>query len=74
MSWVMSTNSTEQAGALGIGVQEIVEACESPDWTYESVLYQGSYVAIGGRVQVHHDRNNQIILGVSWRWRNDLDG
>ena len=75
LDWYLTESAIEKAKSLGVAQQEMVSACEHPDWVYESTVHAGTHIANGGRLSVTHDMSNKVILSVSWRhetWRRPL--
>ena len=65
--WVLTPSAKEAAERMGAGEREIVTTFEQPDWVYESQVFAGAKVALGGRLAVAHDETSKIVLHVSWR-------
>lgn len=64
---MLTDNAVYAAKRLTVGVREIVNDCENPEWVYESSVYNGATVAVGGRLTVSYDASNGVILDVAWR-------
>lgn len=67
-NWILTESAKGIIELMGVGEREAIVTCEQPDWIYESQVFAGAKVALGGRLAVAHDETNKIVLHVTWRY------
>jgi hypothetical protein len=66
-NWILTETARTTAERMGVGEKEAIITCENPDWVYDSEVFAGAKVALGGRLAVVHDETSKIVIHLSWR-------